>query len=305
MGLIVTVTANAALDRTIYVDELHRGNRHRVGSEHVQAGGKGVNVSRVLAGLGASIRTVVVLGGETGRAIRRDLDASGLNPLEVAAPGESRTCLEVLETRSRRVTQLHGRGVTATEETVQALAEAVDALMEGASWLALCGSLPDGCPPDTYSRLTQIARLRGVRVAIDASGPALRSAWSEGPDLLRINREEAIEAIGESMQQFPPAETPGTARLSVVSDGPESVWVWDSAGRTWLAKPPSVQERNAIGCGDAMLAGLLLALGTAPLESALRFATSLASASAESDRAGLVDRSRAEALSSEVLIMHG
>ena len=260
MGLVVTVTANAALDRTIYVDSLRRGHRHCVRSEHAQAGGKGVNVSRVLAGLGASVRSIVVLGGETGRTIQRDLEESGLDPVEVAAPGESRTCLEILETRSGRVTQIHGRGVTATEKTVHALTTSVESALDGASWLALCGSLPEGCPANTYSRLMHVARRRGVRVAIDTSGPALLAAWSAGPDLLRVNRAEAIEVIGDSSLQFPPSGPPGSARLSVVSDGPQLLWAWDSVGQTWLVTPPSVRERNAIGCGDAMLAGLLFAL---------------------------------------------
>jgi tagatose 6-phosphate kinase len=72
LGLVVTVTPNAALDHTLYVDALRPGRRHRVRAEHEQAGGKGVNVARVLAGLGVAVRSVVVLGGETGRAIHRD-----------------------------------------------------------------------------------------------------------------------------------------------------------------------------------------------------------------------------------------
>ena len=87
MGLVVTVTANAALDRTLHVDELRTGSKQIVESEYVQAGGKGVNVSRVLAGLGTEVRSVVVVGGETGRAIERDLKVSGLSPVAVAAPG--------------------------------------------------------------------------------------------------------------------------------------------------------------------------------------------------------------------------
>jgi 1-phosphofructokinase family hexose kinase len=243
LGLVVTVTANAALDRTLYVDELRTGRKQRVDSEYLQAGGKGVNVSRVLAGLGVGVRSVVVVGGEVGWEIERDLDASGLSPVAVAASGESRTCLEILETQNGNVTQLHGVGVRATESTAQSLIAAVEASLDGAGWLALCGSLPQGCPEDTYPRLLQSARRRGVRVVLDASGPALVAGWRASPDLVRINREEAAVVIdrrdtGEF--RLTRQEMPGIAQLTVVSDGPRAVWACDADGTFWRVTPPVV-----------------------------------------------------------------
>jgi 1-phosphofructokinase len=304
LGLVVTVTANAALDRTLHLDELRIGRRQRVQSEHAQAGGKGVNVSRVLGALGFAVRSVVVLGGETGRTIERDLEASGLAPVAVAAPGESRTCLEILEACGT-VTQLHGAGVRASEDTARAIVAAVEASLEGAEWLALCGSLPDGCPEDTYFRLVRSAQRRGVRVSLDASGPALVAGWRAAPDLLRINRDEAAEAIGAGSAAevaLPPLHAPGAARLSVVSDGPRTAWAWDDGGRVWRVGPPVVRVRNPIGCGDAMLAGLLATLDGGSVEAALRFGTSLAAADAESERAGMPEVERARALSSAVSV---
>jgi tagatose 6-phosphate kinase len=304
LGLVVTVTANAALDRTLHLDELRVGRRQRVQSEHAQAGGKGVNVSRVLGALGIPVRSVVVLGGETGRTIQRDLEASGLAPVAVAAPGESRTCLEILEARNGNVTQLHGAGVRASEDTANSIVAAVEAALVGADWLALCGSLPDGCPEDTYLRLARSARRRGVRVALDASGPALIAGWRAAPDLLRINRDEAAEAIGadSAALALPPPHAPGAARLCVGSDGPRTVWAWEDRGHVWRVAPPVVRVRNPIGCGDAMLAGLLATLDRGSVEEALRFGTSLAAADAESERAGRPDAERARALASAVSV---
>lgn len=305
LGHVVTVTANAALDRTLHVEELRIGSRQIVEAESAQAGGKGVNVSRVLAGLGVEVRSVVVLGGETGGAIERDLEAAGLSPVVVAAPGESRTCLEILEARGGNVTQLHGAGVRASESTAQSLVAAVEASLDGASWLALCGSLPPGCPEEIYLRLVQCARRHGVRVALDASGPALAEGWSGSPDLVRINRDEAAGVIdGRFAARFGLAcdAMPGDARLTVVSDGPRAIWVRDADGSTLRVTPPAVRECNPIGCGDAMLAGLLATLDGQALEASLRFATSLAAADAESRLAGHPDPARARELATMVAI---
>ncbi len=304
MGLVVTVTANAALDHTLYVEQLRTGERQRVEFERLQAGGKGVNVSRILAALDWGVRSVVILGGSSGRAIERDLGESGLVPVAIAAPGESRTCLEIIETRTGAVTQLHGAGVRGSEETTRELLAVVEASLDGADWLALCGSLPAGCPEDTYGRLVDCARRHGVRVALDASGPALVFGWRAGPDLLRINREEAAGAIGRGPTAdlvVPPSNVPGSARLSVVSDGPRFAWVWGADGIVWRVRPPSVQECNPIGCGDAMLAGMIAAHDSS-IEYALRFATALAAADAESRCAGRPELARARALVSAVSV---
>jgi len=305
LGLVVTVTPNAALDHTLYVDALRPGHRHRARAEHVQAGGKGVNVARVLAGLGVAVRTVVILGGETGHAIHRDLERARLAPVVIAAPGESRTCIEILEDQPGRATQVHGAGVRATEQTARALVAAVEASLAGAGWLALCGSLPPGLPEDTYARLARVAQARGVRVALDASAAPLLAGWRAGPDLLRINREEAAAALGVSAPAalaLPPARAPGATRLAVVSDGARPAVAWSAAGRRWLVTPPRVRTRNPIGCGDAMLAGLIATLDAGCVADALRFATALAAADAESDRAGRPDAERARELAPEVSI---
>jgi tagatose 6-phosphate kinase len=285
------------------VDALQPGRRHRVRDEHAQAGGKGVNVARVLAALGGSVRTVVLVGGETGRAIAADVARSGLAPVVVQAAGESRTCLEVLEWQGGRATQLHGCGVRADAATARALVDAVAASLEGAEWLALCGSLPPGLAPDLYARLAAVGRARGVRVALDSSGPALHAGWAARPELLRINREEAADVLGApdpAALVLPPLEPPAPVALGIVSDGPRAVVAWSGDGAVWRVRPPRIEARNPIGCGDAMLAGLLASLGRHPVPEALRYAVALAAADAEAPTAGRPDLARARILVPEV-----
>jgi fructose-1-phosphate kinase PfkB-like protein len=133
----------------------------------------------------------------------------------------------------------------------------------------------------------------------------LLAGWRAGPDLLRINREEAAQALGVSDPAalvLPPARAPGATRLAVVSDGGDPAVAWSAAGQRWQVTPPRVQTRNPIGCGDAMLAGLLATLDAASVDDALRFATALAAADAESDFAGRPDAERARGLACEVSV---
>ncbi len=302
--VVVTVTANAAIDRTLRVERLVPGRRHRVETDRSQAGGKGVNVARVLQALGHATHAVVVVGGAAGAWILEDLERAALPATGVHARGESRTCLEIVDAKGD-ATQLHGAGVAANAETADALLRATQSRLQGASWLALCGSLAPGLPEDTYARLVACARARNVPVAVDGSGEALRRAWGAHPELVRINRAEAAEALGVAPERLnaPPAHTPGRAGLCVVSDGPDGILAWTPDGAGWWVDPPRVTARNPVGCGDAMLAGLLDALAAGmPTPAALRAGAALGAADAESDAAGRADPARARELAPRVRV---
>ncbi|MGH0033002.1 MAG: 1-phosphofructokinase family hexose kinase [Myxococcota bacterium] len=293
MSGIATVTLNAALDRTLHVDVLRRGGKSRVREEWAQAGGKGVNVARVLRALGVETRALVLVGGATGRTIARDLADDGLPATCIEAPGESRTCLEIVDTRGR-ATQLHGPGVEAGERELAEVAAALRGLPDTFGWVAVCGSLPPAMPHDAVARLVGAARARGLRVAVDTSGPALRHAWAAAPDLVRVNEAEFAE-VGDA------ADGPTSPERGVVSRGALPFEAWERDGERWRVTPPAVREANAIGCGDAMLAGLLASLASGEgFADALRRGTALASADACCPRAGRTDVALAKRLEADV-----
>jgi tagatose 6-phosphate kinase len=302
-GHIVTVTANAALDRTLWLDAtLVRGARQLVRDETCQAGGKGVNVARVLARLGAPVRTVVVLGGATGAAIDAELRDAALEPRVVAAEGESRTCTEILAEDDASITQLHGAGVRCTPAIERELLATIEHELDGAGWLALCGSLPRGLSDRFYASAIERAREHGVPAALDASGAALVHGVHAAPALVRVNSAEATTALGIGVGEpwVEAARAPAPAWW-VVSDGPRKIWSWTADGERWDAIPPRVEVGNAIGCGDAMLAGLLFhAVHGRSKPESLRRAIALASADAESRCAGHTDIERARLLEAEV-----
>lgn len=297
--MIVTVTPNAAIDHTAFVAGLKPSVRHLAVAERRQAGGKGVNVARIATALGAPARAVVVVGGATGMEISRDLETAGLRPVIVRSHGESRTCVEIVDEGSGETTQVHGGGVCADEDTAHALVEAVRGCLPGASWLALCGSLPRGMPLDIYARLIRLGHRCGVRVAVDASGDPLVHAVREGPWLVRINREEASFLRGDiaRVENCPF----GPSRVCIVSDGPREIAVHANDGRQWRIAPPPVELRNPIGCGDAMLAAFLTNLASLGLEDALTFAIAVAGANAETRFVGGIDDERVRALAALVV----
>lgn len=301
MAGIATVTLNAALDRTLRVDRLEIGRKTRLCSESVQSGGKGVNVARVLHALGVETRALVVVGGTTGRAIADDLGHAGLPSTCIEAPGESRTCIEIVEPDGR-ATQLHGSGVEGGGELILAVVRAIEALPDHFTWIALCGSQPPGMPSDGVRSLLLAARRRGLRVAIDTSGAPLAQAWAAGPDLVRINDVELASIGAIAPSDAPPYRLRGDAPLGVVSRGANPFEAWEH-GACLRITPPRVDAVSAIGCGDAMMAGLLESLAVnEPFADALRRATALAVAAACSPVAGSADLALARSLEPRIAI---
>ena len=278
---------------------------HTVAEEHVQAGGKGVNVARVLQALGVPVTTIVVVGGRTGREIVDDLECASLPTLAIETSGESRTCLEIVERRNARATQLHGRGVDGSADVLERVIDAVESLPNDVSWVAISGSLPPGMPVDAVRRIGESARRRGCRIAVDTRGPALLVAWSIAPDLVRTNREELADVLRTDAKTLPGPPYPQLGRpgLGVVSHGRAPFMAWLEDGTRWSITPPPVKVVNAIGCGDSMLAGLLASLlAEETPEASLRAATALAAAEATSPLAGRTDVALARSLEPGVRI---
>jgi 1-phosphofructokinase family hexose kinase len=307
--VIVTVTANAAIDRTIRVDRLVPGRLHRSREDHAQAGGKGLNVSRVLQTLGVPVHAIVAVGGASGDFICGDLTRAGIPHTAVNAEGASRTCLELVEDASGVVTQIHGEGIRGCTELAASLAEAVTARAAGATWVALCGSFPRGFPPAGVDALALAARAAGARLAADTSGEALARLIELVPDLVRVNRFELVHAValggGRAQGQSLGVGWPGPAlpELALVSDGAAPVRTWSRTRGRAIVTPPAVAVSNPIGCGDSMLAGILAELqGGGDVDSAIAFGIGLGAAQAEGRVPGRPDVARARELASGVSV---
>lgn len=266
--MIVTVTANPSLDRTLEVEALSRGKVVRATAARLHPGGKGVNVARALVANGVPARAVLPAGGPEGERLLSLLEGLGLDVEAVAIGGAVRENVTVVEPDGT-VTKLNAPGPRLSASEVDALLETTLRASHGAEWVALCGTLPPGVPDDLYARLVGELRTAGVRVAVDSSGPALAAALEARPDLVKPNRRELGEVVGRSLRTIPDVLR---ATREVLRRGVGQVLVsLGDAGAVCAAdrvairaSTPPVVARSTVGAGDAALAGFLAQDGVLP-----------------------------------------
>lgn len=263
--MIVTITANPSLDRTIEVDALVRGAVHRAGALREEAGGKGVNIARALAANRHKARAVLPTGGADGTLLTALLTDAGIDFVTVAIAEGVRTNISVVEADGT-VTKLNTAGPTLDPTEVDALVTAAVDAAGAATWAACSGSLPPGVPDDLYARLTEALRSVGCAVAVDTSGPALAAALAAGPDVVKPNVEELAEAVdapittlGDAVAAAQELRRRG-AKAVLASLGAAGALLVDGDGAHHGEAPVDV-VRSAVGAGDATLAGFLVGGG--------------------------------------------
>lgn len=266
--MIVTVTPNPSVDRTIEVPELVRGTVLRASAAWAEPGGKGVNVARALAASGAKAVAVLPVGGAEGLQLAALLAAEGVEVVEVPLAGSTRANVTVVEPDGT-TTKLNEPGPDLSPTEGADITEAVVAAAGGADWVVACGSLPPGLPTSYYADL--VRRLAGheVRVAVDTSGAALSAALAAGPALVKPNRDELAEATGRSLRTLGDAIAAARevlargAGMVLASLGRDGALLVDTDAAIH-AEAPVAEPRSTVGAGDAALAGFLFAGAAGP-----------------------------------------
>jgi 1-phosphofructokinase len=263
--MIVTVTLNPSLDRTIEVDALVRGTVHRAGPVRLDAGGKGVNVARALSANGLKARAVLPTGGRDGEALAALLVSAGIDHVAVPIREGVRTNVSVVEPDGT-VTKLNTPGPLLGQEELEACLSAILAACADTGWVACSGSLPPGVPADVYARLTTALHAAGCAVAIDTSGEALSAALPARPDLVKPNLEELSAVVGRPLATLGEAVAAarevhgrgaGAVLCSLGADGALLVDARDAVHGEAAVEAVA----STVGAGDAMLAGFLAAGG--------------------------------------------
>ncbi|MBF8191617.1 1-phosphofructokinase [Nonomuraea sp. K274] len=279
--MILTLTLNPSLDRTIEVGSLTRGAVIRAAAAHRDPGGKGVNVSRALLANQVRSRAVIPFGGAEGRQLLALLAAEGIDMISIPVVGETRSNVTLAEPDGT-VTKINEPGTALTAAELDTLASAVLDAAGSADWVVASGSLPPGVPVEVYAVLCERFAGAGIRVAVDTSGPALVSALAAGPTLVKPNREELAEAtgtpiayVGDVIDAAGKLRAMG-ARSVLTSLGADGALLIDG-DQVWYGTCPVKEPRSSVGAGDAMLAGFLAA--GARGESALAEGLAWASAS--------------------------
>ena len=259
--VIVTVTPNPSVDRTLIIRPLARGELIRVRSTSSEAGGKGINVSAALTAQGHPTLAVVPLSRRslaTFRALLRE--ATPIDPVTIA--GELRTNISLVE-EDGTVTKVNEAGPMLTDREADAILDRAAAHAASATWVVGSGSLPPGAGLDLYARLVRRVGVSAL-VAIDADGDALRAAIEERPALVKPNRDEleelagrALRTLGEAIEAARSLVAGGVGAV-LVSLGPDGAIYVDADGASH-AEARLDDVRNTVGAGDALLAGFLAA----------------------------------------------
>ncbi|QYH36880.1 1-phosphofructokinase family hexose kinase [Salinibacterium sp. M195] len=269
--MIVTVTANPSLDRTIELDSaLERGEVQRSVSSSEQPGGKGVNVSRAL--IASGLDTIAVLPGDASDPMLVALRAEHTPTAGLPIAGRVRSNVTITEPDGT-TTKINEPGPQLTTADDAALIALVVSHSRRAEWVVLAGSLPPGLSDDFYVRVVQAIRAatdsQPPRIAVDSSGAPMLALIESGVgvDLIKPNSEELAELTGlpDTFESDPDAAA--TAALSLVQRGCRAVLatlgsrgaLLITADETWRATMPPVAAKSTVGAGDASLAGYLLA----------------------------------------------
>lgn len=262
--MIITVTMNPAIDKTVEIDQLQAGGLNRIKKVEYDAGGKGINVSKTIRELGGESVATGFLGGNAGKTIESVLKEKGIRCDFVAVEGETRTNTKVFEA-SGAVTELNEPGPVIKPEQLEQLLEKLEGYAKEDALFILAGSIPNGVDKEIYARIIRLVHEKGAKVLLDADGELFRAALPAGPDIIKPNRVELEEYAGFDYRAT--KEELLTLARKFVKQGIGTVAV--SMGKSgamfvrngYEAECPalSVKAHSTVGAGDAMVAALAYA----------------------------------------------
>jgi 1-phosphofructokinase/tagatose 6-phosphate kinase len=311
--MIVTVTLNAAIDRTLVVPNFQPGQRHRASIGFSSGGGKGINVARALKRLGAPVVATGLAGGRTGTLVVEELTREGILNDFVRIRGDSRTSIAVLDPTSNAYTEINEWGPEVTEDELETLRGKLDYLAQRAEFVVLAGSLPRGVDLGFYGDLVRDLGRRQLLAVLDAEGEPLRLGVEAEPYLVAPNEQEAEALVGH---EFVDPEDLASGLHEIASLGARNVLVTNESGcyallredRTEMrvrAVAPRLEPVSTVGAGDALLAGFIAArVAGRSFEEAVRSAVAVGAASVLEAGAGRFDPREANRLTPLVTLEH-
>lgn len=305
-GPIVTLTLNPALDVSTAVDRVVSRHKLRCEAPRVEAGGGGVNVARTITALGGAATPVYTVGGLTGERYRLLLHQEGLPGVPISIGGETRESISVTDRADDEQYRFVFPGPTMTAEECRRCLDAVAELLSPGAYLVVSGSLPPGVPDDFYADVVRLARSRGARCAVDASGAALALALDAGVDFAKPSLRELCQLVGRELET---TQQQDAALRELVADGRVGAVALSLgangaalATRDGVLRLPAfdVAERSTVGAGDAFVGAFVLRTvqGRTPAD-AVRAALAAAAGVVSSVGTGAPQRELVERLEAE------
>lgn len=306
--MIITVTLNPALDKTLEVPSFAQGRRHRSIDQVTMPGGKGINVARVIKRLGQPVIATGLAGGATGTRILEALSDEAILNSFVRIREDSRTNTAVFDPTTGSHTEINERGPAVTASELDLFREKLLYLAKGASMCVFAGSLPRGVEPDVYAELIREVKRLGVMAMVDTDGEPLRLAMRAEPDVVSPNELEAEELVG---QEFNGEDDRAQALIEMIrlGAGEAIMTVRDGCYANVIEEGHAMyrvcvreqEARSRIGSGDAFLAGYVAARysGRSAVE-CLRYGVACGAESIQHFGAGVVDAGKVQRLLGDV-----
>jgi len=271
--MIYTITLNPALDRTLWIDKIKPDDSNRIKREERFAGGKGIDVSRVLTELGITNKALGFVGGFDGEELEGRMINEGIGCDFIKISGETRTNIVVNDMKTGNQTIFSARGPEIKPYELMQIIHKVEKL-ENPEIVIISGSLPPGIHPEIYRKIIEIVKSKGAKIVLDTDGDALKTSIQSVPDIIKPNVHELSRLSGTSLKGMD--EIINTARstcekgigIILVSMGARGILLI-SDKEQYLASPPKVDVVNTIGAGDSAVAGFVYGMvsGKSPYES--------------------------------------
>ena len=309
--MILTVTLNAAIDRTVAVPNFRLAHRHRAVESRTVAGGKGINVARALSLLGRPVIAAGFVGGPTGARVLEELREESVLTDFTQIASETRINLAVIDPTSGEQTEINERGPAVSPEEAKRLFERIGYLASGARICVLAGSVPPGAGDDLYARLVTDLSRRGVTVVLDAEGEAMLAGVRAGASMVTPNEREAEELVGQEFSDrgdlahgLAELVRLGASEAAITRPDGCVASVGEGAERRLLeVHTESLEAVSTVGSGDAFLAGYVAArYDERSAEDCLAYAVACGAESTQHFGAGTVDRNQVERLLGEVAV---
>ncbi|MEM7183591.1 MAG: 1-phosphofructokinase [Spirochaetota bacterium] len=279
---VITVTFNPAIDKTLIIPGFAKEKINRVRSEHMQAGGKGVNVASLLGDFGFVVEATGFLGKVNAKIFEELLQKKKITNRFIYTNGETRTNLKIVDPSLQQTTDINFSGLQPTRKDVDKLLQLLNDISSGGTWFIVSGSLPQGVDTKIYRDLIHSVTSRGGIVSLDTSGEALQYALDATPHLIKPNLQELQDFFMRTLKTKEEILQAGKDLLArgikivVISCGASGAFFLENS-KAIFAGPPKVCVKSTFGAGDAMLSGMVVAKlrGLSLVESA-RLATACA-----------------------------
>jgi 1-phosphofructokinase family hexose kinase len=304
--MILSVTVNPSVDRTLFVDSLKPNDANRVTRAEMDAGGKGINAARIVAELGEQVVATGFLGGRTGKFVLHVLNEESVESDFVRVDAETRLNISIEDGSERPPTTFNEAGGAINDSQIKALIAKLDTYLARTAFVTAGGSVQPGIPPNFYARL--IRATGGVKTVIDADGELLKSAIEARPFLVKPNADEASRLLSKDVNTLESGLAAAReirkmgAEIAIVSMGGKGAALASQDGDL-IAKPPEIDTNSTIGAGDSMIGGFLVGLRRSEgIEAAFRLGTAAGAATAVTSGSEIGRKHVIESLLPKVII---